>query len=66
MILDNSTDDKKIINWFKNETPENIKFNILRNVINQILLGSIRSKQLTKRQFQPTRVFFQARSWGIR
>lgn len=29
MILDNSTDDKKIINWFKNETPENIKFNIV-------------------------------------
>jgi superfamily II DNA or RNA helicase len=29
MILDNSTEEKKIINWFKNETPEDIKFNIV-------------------------------------
>ena len=29
MILDNSTEEKKIINWFKNETPDNIKFNIV-------------------------------------
>ena len=29
MILDNSTEEKKIINWFKNETPADIKFNIV-------------------------------------
>lgn len=29
MILDNSSEDKKVINWFKNETPEDIKFNIV-------------------------------------
>ena len=29
MILDNSTDKKKVINWFENETPENIRFNIV-------------------------------------
>ena len=29
MILDNSTNEKKIINWFKNETPDDVKFNIV-------------------------------------
>jgi superfamily II DNA/RNA helicase len=29
MILDNSINTKKVINWFQNETPDNIKFNIV-------------------------------------
>ena len=29
MILDNSTEEKKVINWLRKETPTDIKFNIV-------------------------------------